>query len=152
MIVKGTRAYEILPGLLYMSANPAKWTNREAKLKFFKDRVKHVVILSNLDDPDLHGHDEFTVHHWPIVDGHVKLDSRLYDDITPKMVEWVHAGEPVLVACLVGRSRSGAAATLTVRGALGVDGSTALDLVRRERPNAVRRAGPEAELRSLSAP
>lgn len=149
-----SRAKEILPKMLYMAANPAKWAGREEKLRWIRSNVKHVVVLANLDDPDLremHAAGEIDYLHLPVKDGHRSLDSRLYD-VAKTIAAWLKSEEPTLVCCLVGRSRSGAACALTVREMYNVTGSDALDYVRSKRPGAVKRYGPEQELRSLSRP
>ena len=142
----------ILPGLLYMAPNPDKWRNREAGVAWLRANVEHVVVLSNRNPSFLKKYPEVGYWHYPIKDGHTALDVRLYEVVTPAVAQWLADGEPTLIACLVGRSRSGAACALAVREHLNLTGRNALALVRKGRPNAVKRAGPEAELNALRKP
>lgn len=143
----------IVPGLLYMSRHPAKWAGA-GKLAWLRENVRHVLVLARMDDPELRELEEDGgPQYWHVAtsDGAKRLDSRLYS-LAKDVARRMRAGEPVLVACLVGRNRSGATCTLAVREFYNVTGSAALDYVRSRRPGAVKRRGPEDELRSLSKP
>lgn len=144
------RAKTIVPGLLHMSSHPAKW-KRDEKLAWIGRNVNHVFVLARLDDPELRSLTAVTYHHVQLVDGHKALDQKAYA-VAAEVANLMRAGEPCLVACLVGRSRSGAVCTLAVRDYFNVTGTKALDQVRFCRPGAVKREGPEAELRSLPKP
>ena len=149
------RPKEIIGGLLWMASTPAKWkanTEEEKSAWYAENNIKHVVVLCNLMDEHLtSGRAGIDYWHAPLVDG-MRLDLRIEGLIVPQVLMWMHDSEPTMVCCLVGRSRSGAAITMIVREYLGISGSDALDYVRIQRPNAVKRAGPEAQLRALAAP
>lgn len=140
------RAREIIPGKLYMGSHPAKWP--EGRDDWLAENVGAVVTLAKRDP----GIDIPTVTSWhyPVKDGN-SIDPRIPEQVVPWITQCVRGGVPVLVCCLAGRSRSGATAALVVRELTGMSGSEALDYVRERRPNAVKRDGPEAELRALPA-
>lgn len=151
--VKVRRVKEILPGQLYVSSVPSKWKDREAKVLWLQQNVKHVVVLCNRSDEDLDaGIPGVGYLHYVVHDGHKALDQRLIDYVVPQVVAWVNAGEPTLVCCLAGRSRSGATVTLVVREVLNLSGAEALTYVRERRPNAVKRQGPMDQIVALPKP
>lgn len=144
------RAKEIIPGLLYMGSTPSKWKPREKRDEWLREHVKHVVALCRRDpDVDIEG---INVVHAPLVDSHVGVDERIPEHIVPWVLDRVRAGEPVLVSCLAGRSRSGITCGLVLREYYRVTGEEALRILRERRPNAIKREKPADWLRSLGAP
>lgn len=149
------RANEILPGVLYQASHPKKWP--EGKVAWMNENVDLVIVLAGQPDVEL---DElaaaeqlnFTYWHFPVVDSHKTVDERIGETVVPAIADWIRAGKRVLVCCLAGRSRSGAASTLAVRELYNVSGADALAYVRTKRKNAVKREGPTAYLNSLERP
>lgn len=152
---KVRRPKEVIDGLLWIAPTPAKWkanTNEEKEAWYRENNIQHVVILCNLFDEHLREPGTPDYLHLPLVDGGKGLDPRLYSIITPVVLKWINNDEPTLVCCLVGRNRSGAACTLIAREYFNENGAEALLYVRSRRPGAVKRAGPEAELKALGRP
>lgn len=135
---------------LYMSSTPAKWKPGTFE-EFVKEAdILHVVALCNRPP----GGSEILadVWHLPVVDSHKTVDPRIPDEVVPKVVDWLRRGEPTLVSCLAGRSRSGIACGLVIRQLFDLNGEEALDELRDRRPRAIKREGPEAWLKSLPRP
>jgi hypothetical protein len=146
----GVRAKTIIDGLLYMGSTPAKWSPREERDRWLSENVDHLVVLCNrepeVDLPDVE------VLHMPLVDSHKTVDPRIPQVVVPNVVGWLTQGEPTLVTCLAGRSRSGITCGLALRELYDLTGEEALEKLRAGRPRAIKREGPEAWFKALPRP
>ena len=74
---------------------------------------------------------------WPIEDTAALPDTATLDVLTDAAVGLIEHGHRVLVHCHVGKSRSGLFNAIVVMKLTGVDGRTAIEIVRRGRPGAL---------------
>jgi len=145
------RPKEIVDGVLWMSSSPGKWEPREKRDAWLRDNgIEHVVALCNRD-PETQGVVPDTVHA-PVVDSHKTVAGAIPRSIAPTVAQWVRDGEPTLVSCLAGRSRSGITCGLVLRELYDLSGEEALELLRDRRPRAIKREGPEAWFSALPRP
>jgi protein-tyrosine phosphatase len=144
------RAKEIIPGLLWMSSHPDKWRPRSSKVEWLVANVRHVVLLANRPDPELEV-GIAGVHYWhfPVVDSHIDVDPRISLEVVPQVINWIRDNEPVLVSCLVGRSRSGMTCALVAKEYFNLSGADALTYLREKRPLAIKRDRPAQWLAAL---
>lgn len=149
-----SRAHEVVHDRLWMSATPAKWRPGTFDAFLHDQHIEHVVALCNRPPTSegWEGTGFTTIHHMPVKDSHKTVAPEIPQVVVPKVVSWVRAGERTLVSCLVGRSRSGITCGLVIRELFGLTGEQALEQLRAGRPNAIKREGPEAWLRSLPSP
>lgn len=149
------RPKEIIDGLLYMSSSPGKWRPVDKRDEWLEEHgIKHVVALCNRSPEVLdvsHG-GSIDVMHLPVVDSHKTVDPRIPQYVLPHVLQWVRDGEPTLVSCLAGRSRSGITCGLVLRGLYDLSGAEALEKLRERRPNAIKREGPARWLSALPRP
>jgi Tyrosine phosphatase family len=138
---------EILRDRLWIAGSPVDYD-------WVKERG--IAVVADLADADAHPDpadlDGVAYLKHPLVDGDELPDLVLVDGLATALVDALAAGRRVLVHCTYGRNRSGLVTALVVRGLLGVDGATALALVRERRYRAVNNARFADYLRELPKP
>lgn len=138
---------EILRGRLWIAGSPVDygWV-----------RERGVTVVADLADADAHPDpaelEGLAYLKHPFVDTDELPDLVVVEGLATALVEALAAGRRALVHCTYGRNRSGLVTALVVRGLLGVDGATALTLVRERRFRAVNNARFAAYLLTLGAP
>lgn len=142
--------FEILKDQLYQSGAPEE----EADWQPVHDRKIDVVVdLFGTLDPDVPTEPNSILYiFWPIED-HAELpDLRMLDVLTDMIVREIRDGHKALVHCHKGKSRSGLFNAIVVMKLQHIDGKTAIDIVRRGRPEALGNQSFAAYLESLPAP
>jgi len=137
---------EILPGVLYQSAEFPKITIKE-KLSILETYGIDIVV--NLyKNPDEELEDRiYRYIYFPMSDGKViNQDICKFSNYVAKKIVNGHA---VLTHCHAGRNRSGFFNALVVRKVLKISGEQALEYVRRKRPRAIDNIYFEEYLRKL---
>lgn len=127
--------YEIIPGQLY----------QRGKLHGLKDDVKeaglkHYGITQSValapTYPDQWMMDNVPYEHHPIPDGLFK-EVEYVTSMARDLAFYIDRGGVVLTMCNAGRNRSGLLSALIICELTGLSGSVAMDIVRKERPNAL---------------
>lgn len=141
--------YQIIPGV-YQRGRIHHY-NEQIKLTGLQAlNIRDVVALApTTADPGLQMLDDLGViryHHLPIPDGQLRriqmcggyeFTQEVLLRLAKNLADRVAAGTSVLTMCNAGRNRSGLLNALIVRERLGITGIRALEVVRRERPNAL---------------
>ncbi len=89
---------------------------------------------------------------WPILDAAALPDMTIMDALTDLAVRLIREGHRVLVHCHRGKSRSGLFNALVLMKLRNVDGRTAVEMVRQQRPGALGNQVFAAYLEGLPAP
>lgn len=142
--------FEILKDQLYQSGAPqeeADWTPIHAA------KIDVVVDLFGTLDPDVPNAPNSILYiFWPIEDHPELPDLRILDVLTDSVLREIKDGHKVLVHCHQGKSRSGLFNAIVVMKLLYVDGKTAIEIVRKGRPEALGNQSFAAYVESLPAP
>ncbi len=127
--------FGILEGQLYQSGAPegvADWEPIHAQ------RIDVVVDLYGTLDPGVPTDPNSILYlFWPIADTAALPDTTILEVLTDTAVRLIGHGHRVLVHCHRGKSRSGLFNAIVVMKLTGVDGRTAIEIVRRGRPGAL---------------
>lgn len=127
--------FEILTGQLYQSGAPEEGTDWEP---IHALRIDVVVDLYGTLDPGVPTDPNSILYiFWPIEDTAALPDAAILDVLTDAAARLIGHGHRVLVHCHRGKSRSGLFNAIVVMKMSGVDGRTAVDIVRRGRPGAL---------------
>lgn len=148
------KVYEIIPGL-YQRGRIHHFGVDLKRVELQKKDIRDVVALApNHPDPDLEFLDDLGIiryKHLPIPDGRLQIPETLLE-LGRVLAGRIEAGTGVLVMCNAGRNRSGLLSALIVRERLGISGERALEVVQRQRPNALANENFCAFLVSLPTP
>jgi len=127
--------FEILKDQLYQSGAPegsADWQ------PILDRKIDVVVDLYGTLDPAIPTEPNSILYvFWPIEDAAVLPDTNVLDILTDAALRLIRLGHKVLVHCHRGKSRSGLFNAIVVMKMLHIDGSAAIDIVRRGRPGAL---------------
>lgn len=139
--------WEIIPGRLYQAPSwlSISWAEKQARVA---TRGITMVVNAWQEDPELRGMVRQYLH-TPFPDGG-RVVSGVVALAAGEATREVSRGGVVLTQCRGGRNRSGLLSALVARRVLRVSGAEALDLVRRQRPNALANGAFEAYLMGLS--
>ena len=148
--VKPMEIYEILDGRLYQSGAPEDAAERDS---IHARGIDVVVDLFGTLDPGVPTAPNSILYvFWPIEDHAALPDMGILNTLVDTLVRLIGLGHKVLVHCHRGKSRSGLVNALVAMKILGIDGSSAVDLVRRRRPEALGNHVFAAYLQALPAP
>ncbi len=126
--------FEILKDQLYQSGAPEEVADWEP---IHAQRIDVVVDLYGTLDPGVPTDPNSILYlFWPIADTAALPDTAILEVLTTA-VRLIGHGHRVLVHCHRGKSRSGLFNAVVVMKLSGVDGRTAIEIVRRGRPGAL---------------
>ena len=141
--------YEIVKGRLYQSGavEGVDWQPIHAR------KIDIVIDLHGTLDPGVPTTPNSILYiYWPLED-HAELpDVRMLDALTDMVGREIVEGHKVRTHCHKGKSRSGMFNAVVAMKLLGIDGSRAIDVVRKGRPEALGNMSFVAYLKSLTAP
>lgn len=141
--------WEIIPGGLYQRGMINRTVNgKRVGLEHYG--IQHVISLApRAIDTDLRPLVKSHIHH-SIADGLTVQWGPWLLETAAQLARLVEHGEAVMTMCRAGRNRSGLMSALIAREVLFLSGEEALQLVRRERPNALANPAFERWLKELS--
>lgn len=143
--------FEILTDQLYQSGAPQSDDDWAPILERNIDVV--VDLYGGLLDPGVPTIPNTIVYvFWPIIDGPLLPDLSALEALTDAACRLVRGGHRVLVHCHQGKSRSGLFNAMVLMKLRGIDGRTAIAMVRQARPGALGNEAFTAYLEGLPAP
>lgn len=137
--INGVQVYDIYEGVLFQRGKMHRFP-LEVKQEFVKQlSITAVVGLAGNEDPDFKNNMIVGIYqYFGIPDN--KLTDRtinILDKFARKLSDHILEGGVVLTHCNAGRNRSGLLNAMIIMNLIGCAGSEAIEIVRRERPNAL---------------
>lgn len=144
------KLHTVLDGKLYQRGEFHKFDKAKKIVALHDANIGLVISCCGRKDPDLAGHVDHVYS--PFADGRYVPVPQLHRIVDRAVFTIEKEGQAVLTHCRAGRNRSALVNALIVRDILGVDGPTAMDLVRLARPNSLANPHFESYLSRLDAP